>query len=179
MTVPSRVSPRFWTFPYGINTHVIRRNPSPSIPTGRTNHGQNQGRRQSRRTRRRRDDPCHLERHQEPSDPAVPRRGFGLLRSGHRKPRRHRRSGDRRRGEGHPARTCRRQMRHHHPGRGARQGVRPQEDVEVPQWYHPQHSRRHHLPRADRHEQCASPGPGMDQADRRGTSRLRRPVQSH
>ena len=32
---------------------------------------------------------------------------------------------------------------------------------------------------ADRHEQCASPGPGMDQADRRGTSRLRRPVQSH
>lgn len=28
-------------------------------------------------------------------------------------------------------------------------------------------------------EQCASPGPGMDQADRRGTSRLRRPVQSH
>ena len=58
------------------------------------------------------------------------------------------------------------------PGRGARQGVRPQEDVEVPQWYHPQHSRRHHLPRADRHEQCASPGPGMDQADRRGTSRL-------
>lgn len=48
-----------------------------------------------------------------------------------------------------------------------------------PQWYHPQHSRRHHLPRADRHEQCASPGPGMDQADRRGTSRLRRPVQSH
>ena len=35
------------------------------------------------------------------------------------------------------------------------------------------------IPRADRHEQCASPGPGMDQADRRGTSRLRRPVQSH
>ena len=31
----------------------------------------------------------------------------------------------------------------------------------------------------NRHEQCASPGPGMDQADRRGTSRLRRPVQSH
>ena len=29
-----------------------------------------------------------------------------------------------------------------------------------PEWYHPQHSRRHHLPRADRHEQCASPGPG-------------------
>ena len=42
-----------------------------------------------------------------------------------------------------------------------------------------QHPRRHDLPRAHRDEQRASSGARLDQADRRGPPRLRRPVQGH
>ena len=41
-----------------------------------------------------------------------------------------------------------RQMRHHHPQRPARGGIRPQADVEEPQRYHPRHTGRHGVPRA-------------------------------
>ena len=36
-----------------------------------------------------------------------------------------------------PARARGRQVRHHHSGRGPRQGIRSQEDVEVPQRHNP------------------------------------------
>ena len=145
----------------------------------RRNHGQDQGRRQGRRTRRRRNDPRDLEGYQGPSDPAVSRHRPGILRSGHREPRRHRRPGDHRRGAGHQARTCRRQMRHDHPRRGTRRGIRPQAHVEVAQRHDPQHPGRHDLPRADRHLEHPPSGSRVDQADRGGTPCVRRPVQGH
>ena len=44
----------------------------------------------------------------------------------------------------------RREVRDDHPGRGARRGIQPQEDVEVAQRHDPQHPGRRRLPRADR-----------------------------
>ena len=73
----------------------------------------------------------------------------------------------------------RREVRHHHARRGARRGVRPEEDVEEPERDDPQHPRRRDLPRADRHLQHPPPRAGLDQADRHRPSRPRRPVQGH
>ena len=70
-------------------------------------------------------------------------------------------------------------MRHDHPRRGPRRGVRPEEDVEEPERDDPQHPRRRHLPRADRHLQHPPPGPGVDEADHHRPPRPRRPVQGH
>ena len=42
-----------------------------------------------------------------------------------------------------------REVRDHHARRSARQGIRPQADVAVAERHHPQHPRRHDLPRAD------------------------------
>ena len=81
--------------------------------------------------------------------------------------------------ERHQAARRRRQVRHDHAGRGAGRGVRPEEDVAVPERDDPQHPRRRHLPRADHHVERAAAGAGLDQADRRRPSRLRRPVPRH
>ena len=70
----------------------------------------------------------------------------------------------------------RREVRDHHARRGPRQGVQPQADVAVAQRHHPKHPGRHHLPRADRHQERAATGSGLDQADHHRPSRVRRPV---
>ncbi len=62
------------------------------------------------------------------------------------------------------------------PDEAARQGIQPQEDVEVAQRHDPQHPGRHRLPRADHLLQRAAPGSGLDQAADHRPSRLRRPV---
>ena len=67
----------------------------------------------------------------------------------------------------------------HHARRGAREGVRPQGDVAVAQRHDPQHHRRHDLPRADRLQERAAPGAGLDPSDRDRPPRLRRPVSRH
>ena len=56
----------------------------------------------------------------------------------------------------------RREMRHHHAGRGAGEGIQPQENVALAQRHHPQHPRRHHLPRADHLQERAAAGAGLD-----------------
>ena len=48
-----------------------------------------------------------------------------------------------------------------------------------PERHDPQHPRRRHLPRADHHAEHPAAGAGLDQADRRRPSRLRRPVPGH
>ena len=73
----------------------------------------------------------------------------------------------------------RRQMRDHHARRSAREGIQPQEDVEVAERHDPQHPRRHRLPRADHLQERAAPGAGLDPADRHRPPRLRRPVPRH
>ena len=70
----------------------------------------------------------------------------------------------------------RRQVRDDHARRGARRGVRPQADVPLAQRHDPQHPRRRHLPRADRHREHPAPGAGLDEADHHRPPRLRRPV---
>ena len=65
-----------------------------------------------------------------------------------------------------------REVRDHHAGRGAREGVQPQEDVEVAERHDPQHPRRRHLPRADHLQERAAPRAGLDAADRRRPPRL-------
>ena len=139
--------------------------------------GEDQGGEPGRRARRRRDDPDHLGVHQGPADPPVPRRRPRVLRPRHRAPRRHRRPGDGRRGQRHQAARRRRQVRDDHAGRGAGRGVRPEEDVALAERHDPQHPRRRHLPRADRHLEHPAAGARLDQADRHRPSRARRPVQ--
>ena len=73
----------------------------------------------------------------------------------------------------------RREVRHDHPRRGPRRGVRPEEDVAVAERHDPQHPRRRRLPRADHLLQHPPPRAGLDQADRHRPSRPRRPVQGH
>ena len=73
----------------------------------------------------------------------------------------------------------RRQVRDDHAGRGARRGIRSQEDVEVAQRHDPQHPGRHRLPRADHLQQRAAPRAGLDAADRHRPPRVRRPVSRH
>ena len=80
-----------------------------------------------------------------------------LLRPRHREPRRAPRTGSPSSGGGDQAPRRRRQMRDHHARRGAREGVRPQGDVEVAERHDPQHPRRRHLPRADHLPQRAAP----------------------
>ena len=69
-------------------------------------------------------------------------------------------------GRGDQAARGRRQVRHHHPGRGAGRGVRPEEDVALAERHHPQHPRWGDLPRADHHRQRPAAGAELDQADR-------------
>ena len=65
------------------------------------------------------------------------------------------------------------------PDEGAREGVQAQGDVALAQRHDPQHHRRHHLPRADRVQERAAAGAGLDASDRDRPSRLRRPVSRH
>ena len=44
------------------------------------------------------------------------------------------------------------------------EGIQAQEDVEVAQRHHPQHPRRHHLPRADHLQERAAPGARLDRS---------------
>ena len=81
--------------------------------------------------------------------------------------------------ERHQEGRRRRQMRHHHPGRGPGEGIRPEGDVEVAERHHPQHPRRRRVPRADHLPERAAPGAGLDQADHHRPPRLRRPVPRH
>ena len=81
----------------------------------------------------------------------VPRRRAEVLRPRHREPRRDRRPDHGRRRQRDQGARRRRQVRDDHARRGARRGVRPQGDVPLAQRDDPQHPRRRHLPRADRH----------------------------
>ena len=65
------------------------------------------------------------------------------------------------------------------PGRGAREGIRPEADVEEPERDHPQHPRRHHLPRAHHLPERAAHRPALEQAGGGRAPRLRRPVPRH
>ena len=62
------------------------------------------------------------------------------------------------------------------PDEGARQGIRPQADVAVAERHHPQHPRRHDLPRADHLQERAAPRAALGQAGGRRPPRLRRSV---
>ncbi len=135
-----------------------------------------QSQRHGRRARRRRDDAGHLEVDQGPADPSAPRHQTGLLRPGHRAPRRHRRPGDDRLGVCHQEARRRRQVRHDHPRRGPGQGVQPQDHVVVAQRNDPKHSGRHNFPRADHHLERAAAGSGMEEADYHRPPRFWRPV---
>ena len=99
-----------------------------------------------------------------------------VLRPRHRAARRDRRPDHGRRRQRDQGARRRRQVRDDHARRGARRGVRPQGDVPLAQRDDPQHPRRRHLPRADRHLQHPAPGAGLDEADHHRPSRLRRPV---
>ncbi|CAA9393448.1 MAG: Isocitrate dehydrogenase [NADP], partial [uncultured Rubellimicrobium sp.] len=138
--------------------------------------GEDQGEDPGRRARRRRDDQDHLAVHQGPADPALPGRRAGVLRPGHRAPRRDRRPGHRRRGQRDQAPRRRRQVRDDHARRGPRRGVRPQAHVPLAQRDDPQHPRRRHLPRADRHLEHPAARARVDEADHHRPPRLRRPV---
>ena len=59
------------------------------------------------------------------------------------------------------------------------EGVQAQGDVAVAQRHDPQHHRRHDLPRADRLQERAAPGAGLDASDRHRPPCLRRPVSRH
>ena len=109
----------------------------------------------------------------------VPRRRARVLRPRHREPRRHRRPDHGRRGQRHQAPRRRRQVRDDHARRGARRGVRPQGDVPLAQRDDPQHPRRRHLPRADRHLEHPAARARLDEADHHRPPRLRRPVPRH
>ncbi|CAA9257046.1 MAG: Isocitrate dehydrogenase [NADP], partial [uncultured Acetobacteraceae bacterium] len=136
--------------------------------------GQDQGEDPGRRTRRGRDDPHHLGVHQGQADPALPRHRPEVLRPRHRVPRPDGRPGDRGFRQRHQAVRRRREVRDHHAGRGAGEGVRAEAHVAQPQRHHPQHPGRHHLPRAHHLLQRAAPGAALVQADRGRPPRLRR-----
>ena len=132
-----------------------------------------------RRPRRGRDDAGHLAADQGEADLPLSRPAAALFRPVDRESRSHRRPGHHRRGPSHPGLRRRREMRDHHARRGAGEGVRPQEDVEVAERHHPQHPRRRHLPRADHLQQRAAARAGLDQADRHRPPRLRRRLPRH
>ncbi len=75
----------------------------------------NPGERRHRRTRRGRDDPGHLGRHQGEAAAALPGHEARLLRPVRQPPRRDRRPGDDRRRPGHRQARRRREVRDHHP----------------------------------------------------------------
>ena len=103
--------------------------------------------------------------------PPLPRHRPEVLRPRHREPRRHQRPDHRRRRRGDQAVRRRCEVRDHHARRGARHRVQPQADVEVAQRHHPQHPRRHRLPRADHLPQRPAPRARLDAADRHRPSR--------
>ncbi len=114
---------------------------------------------------------------QRETDHSVPRHRPQILRSLHRETRRHRRPGHDRCRQCHQEIRRRREMRDHHATTrcASRSSARPKM-LRSPERHHPQHPRRHHLPRADRLQKRAAPGPPLGQADHRGPPRLRRPV---
>ena len=112
----------------------------------------------------------------ETPHPAVSRHRPEVFRPGRRGPRQDRRSDHDRFGQRDAPVRRGREVRDHHARRSAREGVRPQADVEVAERHHPQHPRRHDLPRADHLQERAAPGPALGQAGGRRPSRLRRPV---
>ena len=63
------------------------------------------------------------------------------------------------------------------PDEGRVKEFEPEADVEEPQRDHPQHPRRHHLPRADHLPERAAPRAALGQAGGGRAPRLRRPVQ--
>ena len=148
----------------------------PGPPAQGDDHGEDQGRQPGRRARRRRDDPDHLAVHQGQADPPLSRHRPPVFRPRRREPGRHERPGHGRGRRGDQAGRRRREMRHHHARRGAREGVRPQGDVEVAERHDPQHPGRRDLPRADHLPERAAPRAGLDAADHRRPPRLRGPV---
>ena len=58
------------------------------------------------------------------------------------------------------------------PDEAARHRVQAQEDVAQSEWHHPQHPRRHHLPRAHHLQQRPPPGAALVQADRHWSPRV-------
>ena len=65
------------------------------------------------------------------------------------------------------------------PDEGRVKEFKPQGDVALAQRHDPQHHRRHDLPRADRLQERAAAGAGLDPSDRDRPPRLRRPVSRH
>ena len=72
-----------------------------------------------------------------------------------------------------------REMRHHHAGRAARGGIRPEENVALAQRHDPQHPGRCHVPRTDHLQERTAPCARLDPADHRRPSCLWRPVPRH
>ncbi len=98
---------------------------------------------------------------------------------GMEKPRRHQRP-DHHRCREHDQKSRRRgEVRHHHPRRSAREGIRPEADVEVAQRHDPQHPRRRDFPRADHLQERAKADSGLDEADHHRPPCLWRPVSRH
>ena len=156
---------------YGLPSATLRRKRRKSADA------QDQSEEPCRRARRRRDDPDHLAAHPRQAHPPLSRRRAAVFRPFGRASRRHQRPGDDRRGARDQGLRRRRQMRDHHAGRGAGEGIPSQGDVEEPERHDPQHPRRRDLPRADHLPQRAAAGARLDAADRRRPPRLRRPVQ--
>ena len=134
------------------------RGPLPATHSWRASDGENQGRQPRRRDRRRRDDTNYLGVDQGPADPALCGYRPPLFRPRRRASGCHRRSGHGRLRRSDQGDRRRRQVRDHHARRGPRRGVRPQEDVALAQRHHPQHPRRHRVPRAHHLPQRAAPG---------------------
>ena len=117
--------------------------------------------------------------HQGQADPSVSRHQPDVFRSRHGKARRNARPDHHRcRGSDQEGRR-RGEMRNHHAGRSAGEGVQPSRDVPLAERHHPQHSRRRHLPRADHLQERAAAGAGLDPADHHRPPRLWRPVPRH
>ena len=142
-------------------------------------NGQDQGHQPHRRDGWRRDDQDHLAVHQGQADPSLPRHQPDVFRPRHAEARRDARQ-DHGRGRGSDQEGRRRgEMRHHHAGRGAGEGIQPARNVPLAQRHHPQHPRRRHLPRADHLQERAAAGARLDAADHHRPPCLWRPVPRH
>lgn len=97
------------------------------------------------------------------------------LRPGHREPWRHRRPGDRGRGQSGAEIQRGRQVCHHHAGWETRGGIQPQADVAIAQRHHQEHPGRHRVPGGYHLQERPPSGAGLDQAHHHRQARPRRP----
>ena len=168
-----------WRHPERAPDHCQSEPATDRAPTGSKLYGENQGDQPHRRDGRRRDDPDHLEVHQGQADLPLSRHRPDVFRSRHAKARRDARPDHHRCRRGDQEGRRRGEMRHHHAGRSAGEGIQSARDVSLAERHHPQHSRRRHFPRADHLQERAAAGAGLDPADHHRPPRLWRPVSRH